>query len=146
MSHSQIPNVFIPNPQRLCQILVLLQPWPGSPPRQRPLPSSAPSLDTPALHAASSFPSRGGAQGHGGTGRGVRINHIHTHTRRRQTSHTRGTQAWGESMQINPRAEPCYSINVPAPVISALARSVNDDSQTTSPFNWCHALLLLFND
>lgn len=49
-------------------------------------------------------------------------------------------------MQINPQAEPCYSINVSAPVISALVRSVSDDLEMTSPFNWCHAPLLLGND
>lgn len=62
--------------------------------------------------------------------------HTHTHT----YAHP------GESMQINPQAEPCYSINVPAPVISALARSKSDDLETTSPFNWCHAPLLFGND
>lgn len=64
----------------------------------------------------------------------------HTHTTDRHHTHT------DKSMQINPQAEPCYSINVSAPVISALVRSVSDDLETTSPFNWCHAPLLLGND
>lgn len=77
------------------------------------------------------------------------INHMHTHLQkcvhvahidRLDDTHTH-TQS-GKSMQINPQAEPCYSINVSAPVISALVRSVRDDSETTSPFNWCHAPLL----
>lgn len=70
----------------------------------------------------------------------ITLTHARTHTYRRHQTHT------SKSMQINPQAEPCYSINVSAPVISALVWSVSDGLETTSPFNWCHAPLLLGND
>ena len=57
------------------------------------------------------------------------ITHAHTYTHITDRHHTHT----GKSMQINPQAEPCYSINVSAPVISALVRIVSDDLETTSP-------------
>lgn len=72
--------------------------------------------------------------------------HAHVHMRTHACTYQRHQTHTGKSMQINPQAEPCYSINVSAPVISALLWSVSDDLEATSPFNWCHAPLLLDTD
>lgn len=113
-----------------------------------------PFADIAILYPSGSFASCGGAQGHARAigwagGCFFCINHMHTHLQKcAHVAHidrrddTRAHARFGKSMQINPQAEPCYSINVSAPVISALVRSVRDDSETTSPFNWCHAPLL----
>lgn len=137
---SQTPNLII-DPLQLLHLPAQPQPWPGPRPQHigsPPLPQvqiSQPS--TQLVHFPPVVVLKVTLEQGGGF---ALITHTHTHITDRHHTYT------SESMQINPQAEPCYSINVPAPVISALVRSVSDDSETTSPFNWCHAPLLFGSD
>lgn len=154
-SLSKSKNIFIHWSQELYTCPVHPQPWPVAPPQHPSLlhhpkvqisqPSTQP-VHFPPVVVLKVMPEQVGVCINHTHADRQTVPHTHAHTHKRthitECHHTHT----GVAMQINPQAEPCYSINVPAPVISALVRSVSDDLETTSPFNWCHAPLLLGND